>query len=116
MVKVLVCGDRNWANRESIYQVLNEFPFDTIIIHGAAPGADSIADEIATEFGFQIERFPANWNFGPRGGPIRNRQMLTVGKPDLVIAFHKNIAKSKGTKNMLLQATLSGVPTKLYAK
>ena len=46
---------------------------------------------------------------GGAAGAIRNGQMLTEGKPDLVVAFHGNISISKGTKNMVEQATKAGI-------
>jgi hypothetical protein len=33
--------------------------------------------------------------------------------PDLVVAFHNDISKSKGTANMLKQAQERKIPTKL---
>jgi hypothetical protein len=63
----------------------------------------------------KLKVFSANWEkHGLAAGPIRNRQMLTEGKPDLVIAFHENIEKSKGTKNMLELAKQAGVATYLF--
>lgn len=41
--------------------------------------------------------------------PIRNKQMLDEGKPDLVLAFHTDIENSKGTKNMIYQAKKRGI-------
>lgn len=44
----------------------------------------------------ELLRFPAKWNeHGKAAGPIRNQQMLTEGKPDVVFAFHDDIASSK---------------------
>lgn len=58
---------------------------------------------------------PADWpRFGSAGGPIRNWQMLRDGRPDVVLAFHDDIAASKGTKNMLGMAQGEGIPTRLY--
>ena len=39
--------------------------------------------------------------------------MLDEGKPDLVVAFHNNLEKSRGTKDMLKQAIARKVPTKI---
>jgi hypothetical protein len=55
--------------------------------------------------GVEVLPFPAQWKkFGRAAGPIRNRQMLVEGKPDLVIAFHDDLKNSDGSKNMLAQA------------
>ncbi len=50
---------------------------------------------------------PAEWSkYGRRAGPIRNKQMLDVGKPHLVVAF----PGGAGTANMVKQAKAAGVP------
>ena len=113
-MKILVCGDRNWTDEEKIRKELSKFPVGTVVIDGAARGADSIANKVAMEMGFDTWRFPADWHHSGRSaGPIRNLEMLTRGKPDLVIAFHSKIWESKGTKHMLSIARKAGVETRL---
>jgi hypothetical protein len=57
-----------------------------------------------------VYSFPADWEtYGKAAGPIRNTQMLTEGNPDMVAAFHNDISKSKGTKNMIVQAKKAGI-------
>lgn len=110
-MKVLVCGDRNWTDREAIWWALYGFPKDTVIISGGCSGADTFADEIAQEFGLVSEIYLADWKgAGKAAGPLRNKTMLEVGEPDLVIAFHNDITNSKGTKDMAHRARVAGVP------
>jgi len=100
-MKILVCGDRKWSNVFSIKRELQKFLGDVVIIHGAAKGADSIAGDVAKSLGFKIEAYPAKWNeLGRAAGPIRNMEMLQTG-PDLVLAFHPDLGRSKGTANMV---------------
>ena len=110
--RALVCGDRNWTNREAIIawlSKLKDWGYDTVI-EGEAKGADSIARDEAKEMGFEVIGFPAKWDlYGKAAGPIRNRQMLVEGKPDLVLAFHSDIQHSKGTASMLRLARASKV-------
>ncbi len=116
-MKILVSGDRNWTDVDCIREVLKKYdPKETTLIHGAARGADTIAANVAAEMGFKkILPFKAEWDrYGRAAGPIRNGVMLNVGKPDRVIAFHSNIAESKGTKDMLERAKKAGVPTELH--
>ena len=69
--------------------------------------ADGIAQNID---GAVIKRFPADWTkFGTKAGPIRNREMLDL-QPDLVIAFHRNLKKSKGTIDTVMEANRRGIP------
>ena len=111
-MRVLVCGDRNWTDRGVIHRQLKKLPADTIIIEGEAEGADLIARSVAEELGFTVEPYPALWYVYGRGaGPVRNKQMLDKGKPDLVLAFHDNIEESRGTKDMVMQAAKRGIET-----
>ena len=118
-MKVLITGDRNWTNRAVIRHVLlNTLPDNSIIVHGGARGADSIAGEIAKKWDIKVLVYPAQWDsYGTSAGPIRNRQMLKEN-PDikLVLAFHNNINESKGTKDMCSIADKQGIPVRLYDK
>lgn len=95
--------------------------YDTLI-EGEAKGADSIARDCAKYLGMIVLPFPAQWKkYGGRGrgnpaGPIRNQQMLDEGKPNLVVAFHNNIDKSKGTKDMLNRTKKAGIPCYLISE
>ncbi len=110
-MRVLVCGDRNWTEEVPIYLRLKKLPQGTVIIHGCARGADTIAGKVARTLGFTVEEYPADWDkYGKAAGHIRNTQMLKEGKPDLVLAFHRDFANSKGTKNMVNQSTAAGKP------
>ena len=103
-MRVLCCGDRNWTDRETVRVRISELPETAVIVHGAARGADTIAGEVAAELGHTVEVYPAQWNtYGRAAGPIRNNQMLDT-KPDLVIAFHADISKSKGTAHCIQEA------------
>ncbi len=112
-MRVLCCGDRHWINKSLIRRAILEYTnasWDTVIIHGCATGADSISGQIGREYDLLVVEFPANWNkYGRTAGPIRNKQMLDEGKPDLVLAFHTDIKNSKGTKNMIQQAEKRGI-------
>lgn len=114
-MKILVCGDRNWTDIEKIFDILSQYPKDTIIIEGEANGADKIASIIAKELGMTVESYPAEWGkYGKAAGPLRNRKMLEIGKPDKVLAFHNNISTSKGTKNMISIAKKANILVELY--
>ena len=114
-MRVLVCGDRHWTNEEVIRRELRSLTAPSVVIHGCARGADTIAGRVAKELGVTVEEYPAQWSLhGRAAGPIRNRQMLEQGKPDLVLAFHGDLAKSKGTKNMIEQASKAGVAVRIF--
>ena len=119
-MKVLVCGAAprrrtgapGWTDREVIKRQLMKLPPHTVIIEGEAEGADLLAKSVAEELGLTVEPYPALWYVYGRGaGPVRNKQMLDEGKPDLVLAFHDNIQGSRGTKDMVMQAAKRGIET-----
>jgi len=113
-MRVLICGDRHWTDKDAIRNVLASLEGVTHVIEGEARGADTLARVVAEELGITVLPFPANWTkYGRAAGPIRNRQMLDEGKPDLVIGFHNNLTESRGTKNMLEQARKARIQTRL---
>jgi len=117
--RILITGDRNWNDLSTLTNVLDKHlnrKVD-IIIHGDANGADRMGAEMAQKLGVPKDRilaYPADWNqYHKAAGPIRNRQMLTEGKPTLVLAFHNNITESKGTKDMVKISLKAGLPVYL---
>ena len=116
--RVLVCGGRDYDNRTRFFSFMDrvleairgtgETPKrDVVIIHGAARGADALADDYGRERGLRVIRYPADWETHERAaGPIRNRLMLTDGQPHVIIAFKGG----KGTADMIRQGKKAGVP------
>lgn len=103
-MKALVCGGRNYGDREAVFAALDRLA-PTSIIHGGATGADSLADEWASTTGTPCTTYYANWQVhGRAAGPIRNAEMLAE-MPDVVVAF----PGGKGTADMVRQARAKGV-------
>jgi hypothetical protein len=123
MLKVLICGDRNWTNDKLIKANLLSLQVywgdRLILIEGECQGADKLGAQVARELGVpeeDIRKFPADWaKYGKAAGPIRNQQMLDEGKPDIVLAFHPDIGSSKGTLDMIKRANKAGIPVRLFA-
>ena len=114
-MKILVCGDRGWRNGALIERMLVHYGA-TMIIHGAARGADLLGEAAAKHLQIPYLGIPAEWDkLVNSAGPIRNQRMLDKGKPDMVLAFHGYISGSKGTKDMIERAAKAGVPTVLIA-
>lgn len=113
-MKIIVTGDREWTSHEIIEEALLSHTPCTIIV-GGARGADKIAEELCERHGIDCEVYPANWEeYGRAAGPIRNQEMLDKELPELVLAFHNEIFKSKGTKDMCRRALRKGIPVRLY--
>lgn len=107
--RVLVCGSRDYVDRQKVRGVLNQLRAKhgarLLIISGGATGADELAREWAVATKTDHFILYARWDTeGKAAGPIRNKRMLTLGKPHLVVAFSKNFATSRGTSNMIGQA------------
>ena len=115
-MRVLVCGSRDWYDADAIRAELIGLNIgsDDIIIHGDCRGADRLAGMIGEELGAEVQVYRAQWHvFGKSAGPRRNQAMLDEGKPDLVLAFHWDLAQSKGTKHMVGIARAAGVEVKV---
>ncbi len=108
-MRVLVCGSRHFTDETLMKEVLDKYAITTLI-EGEARGADTLSRLYAEGLGIPVSSFPADWlSHGKAAGPIRNKQMLDIGQPDLVIAFM--FKDSRGTKNMVEQAEKAGVET-----
>lgn len=130
-MRVIVCGDRNYTDEKYVWDRLDDQDRRqqgglTYVIDGTAAGADT--------FGFNWRkyrqragaRYAPHWRHakecepgckkpvGKVAGVLRNQQMLDEGKPEIVIAFHNDIAGSKGTRDMIKRAVKAGIPTFLY--
>lgn len=113
-MRVLICGSRSWTDQDAINYAIFGLPLDSIIIHGAAAGADTLADQAAAMWGLTRYPYPADWaKYGRRAGPIRNQQMLDEGCPDLVIAFRRR-GPSPGTDDMIKRARAEGIPVEIH--
>ncbi|HVM91382.1 MAG TPA: DUF2493 domain-containing protein [Terriglobales bacterium] len=110
-MKVIVCGGRDYQDRERVFSTLDSIHAETpitVLIQGGAKGAD----DLAFRWGMQVKgghmellTVNAEWEkHGRRAGPIRNALMLEE-KPDLVIAF----PGGRGTANMIRQTLDAGV-------
>ena len=120
-MNILICGSRDWNDFSTIKKYLEELKHTythqneiapITIIHGGCKGADSIAGYLASQCGFQVRVFKADWSkYGKAAGPIRNQQMLDEGKPNLVVAFHNALESSKGTLDMVSRARNAGITT-----
>ena len=112
-MKVIVCGSRDWKDIPTIRKRLLELPHITTVIEGGCEGADLIAREVALDIGLEVVEFPAAWKkYGKAAGPKRNIRMLNT-KPDLLIAFHDDMSKSKGTKHIVREAKKRGITVEI---
>lgn len=128
---ILITGSRRWTDPAPIRADLARFQAvhgDRLtVIHGGAPGADSLADRAARALGIDVVPVPAQWTTHDRegtgpvpcrcsagkrlcvvAGPRRNQRMLAEWAPSLVLAYRRP-GRSPGTDDMVRRAETAGV-------
>ncbi len=101
MVKIIVAGSRSFDDYKLMEEKLDELirgRKNTEIVSGTAKGADLLGERYARERGFEIKRFPADWDkFGKKAGYLRNEQMAKYA--NACVCFWDG--NSRGTKSMI---------------
>jgi hypothetical protein len=91
-VRILVTGSPDWDDEAGVRNALTELsaghPGPHTLVHGACPtGTDALADRIAADLGFTVERHPARWRrYGRSAGYRRNAAMVVLGA-EVCLAF-----------------------------
>jgi hypothetical protein len=114
----LVTGDRLWdcgedsasndAHQQRMAAVFKRLVPGSIVLQGGASGADKRAEILAKEHKMFPMTMPYAGFLGRGGGAARNRKMLAVmvglreaGWAAKVLAFHDDLANSRGTLDMV---------------
>lgn len=129
MLVIIVTGSRNWTDEKAIVEALlreeqtsmtechiwkADEPFITLV-HGNARGADQLAGEIASGFGYKVISVPAEWDRYGKKSPERSilaakhlaarfdqilekGQSALIGSEDGVIGLDPEIAARLNTK------------------
>lgn len=112
-LRVLVCGGLEVDDQHAVFHaldlVLTRYRV-SVLIHGAARGVDTLADQWAVARGIERQVFPVQPEQWERAGlaasPLRNTRMLVAGRPDALVAF----PGGPGTEDMVTQARVAGLP------
>lgn len=113
-MRLLVTGSQFYADAKKVYDLMDIYLKhyhdleELVIIHGDAPGLDTIIAYWARTRGVKTEPYPADWNTGKGAGKVRNQVMLRRSHPDLCFAFHGG----HGTADMVERCKANGVPVK----
>lgn len=108
--RILVTGSRTWTDESGLRLamfreiVVDERIGQTVIVHGAAPGGDTMADRYARMTKCQREPHPAADFPSPRH---RNQHMVNLGA-DVCLAFATSWAS--GTGMCARMARRAGIP------
>lgn len=99
----IVCGGRAFHDSfffiRAMDQIVKARGMPDKVVHGAAKGADTLADKRARRNQCTTIPVPTNWD-EPNAGPKRNEKMIVHHAPRLVVAF----PGGAGTANMLALA------------
>lgn len=124
MTTIAVTGGRSYGNAKRVAEALSKVHAATpitLLIHGAADGADTLAAQWAAREGISLDPQPADWGnldakpcrikvgrngpYNALAGFARNLKMLDL-RPDLVVAF----PGGPGTAHMTESALRRGIP------
>ena len=110
-MRIAIIGSRNFDNYKLVIETLKPYKSKiSLIVSGAAKGADSLGEKWAIDNKIQTLIFPADWEkHGKRAGFIRNEDIIK--NCDGVIAFWNGI--SKGTAHSLSLAEKYNKPVKI---
>ncbi len=127
-LRIIVAGSRGFKNYRLLSDTIMEYlgsmddtdlinsPSQVKFISGNAKGADVLGEEFAYTWGYDVVRFPADWDgLGKRAGYVRNDEMakysMTDGNYGVLIAFWDG--KSKGTRHMIDLAKKNGLEVRV---
>ena len=132
--RILITGSREWDDYGTVCMELGGImrhlmatvrPCPRIVVvHGAAGGADALADQAARAFGMTPEPHPADWQqFGKGAGFRRNADMVALGA-SVALAFiapciapacrDKEPHGSHGASHCADLAERAGIPTRRF--
>ena len=108
-MRVMVTGGRDYGDAQRVFEALDAIhqhrgPI-TCLMQGGATGADFHALTWADMHGIECITFRPQWSLGRSAGPRRNREMVQVGEPDLVLAFPGRT----GTANAVAEGRRAGI-------
>ena len=108
-MRALIAGGRNFTDKQFLEEYMSKYLEEvTVVISGTAKGADRLGEKWAQANNIPVDRYPAQWSrYGGAAGPIRNKEMLDKGNPDLVVVFKGGT----GSKHMATIARKAGVKT-----
>ena len=114
--KVVVAGCRHYNNYGDAKKYIDicisniRKEYKIVFLSGGCTGADELGERYAKENGFEIQKFPADWNiYGKKAGPMRNKRMAE--ECDYVICFWDY--KSRGTRSMIEYAKSLNKPIRI---
>lgn len=111
-MKILICGGRTYtlsaSDRHTLTTLHAQWHF-SLLLSGAAPGADAGGEAWAAALGIPVQRFPPDWaTYGRAAGLRRNQELVArcaADTPGLVVAF----PGGRGTHHCVTLAEYAGL-------
>lgn len=123
----LVAGSRDYTNYAEFARITDHLlsqvagKYDLIVFEGEARGADTLAKKYASEKGYKLAPYPADWDlYGKAAGLWRNEVMTSEVSlyPKKAALFFvddvPNNQTSRGTWHCISQAQDRGIPLKIW--
>lgn len=106
-MRTIIAGGRDVTSHGYLVKALLNCGWrPTVVLSGAARGADTLGEEWACMCGILLEKYPANWNeHGKRAGFLRNTAMAE--NAEALIALWDG--QSHGTAHMIESARRCGL-------
>lgn len=112
-MKVIIAGGRDFNHLQALCDNCDKILSNQTnieVVSGTAKGADTLGEVYADLRGYDVTKFPADWDkYGKGAGYIRNKEMAEYA--DALIAFWDG--KSRGTKNMIDLARGKGLKVRV---
>lgn len=111
-MRILVTGAREWTTELGIRMALVAIG-PAVVVHGGAPGVDTLAAAVARSVGWPVEAHPADTaRLGPRAVALRNQAMVDLGA-NVCVAFP--LLRSRDAWDCVRRARTAGIPVLIPA-
>ena len=121
-LRIIVAGSRDFKDYSLLRETLMDYldfmddkdvvdnPSQVKFISGTAKGADTLGEQFAYTYEYEVIRFPAAWDiYGKSAGYRRNAEMAKYASEAYGVLFAFWDGQSKGTKHMIDLANKYGL-------
>lgn len=118
-MRILVTGSTTWTDVDALRREFKNLPAESTIVTGDTPGVDAIAEALASEMGFEIERMKKceeDYEIYPQEAWKRLNERMIETKINLVLAFNPDFYKeghARGTRHAVELAQEQGIPVRI---
>jgi hypothetical protein len=119
----LVAGSRDYTNYTEFAGITDHLlsqvkdKYDLIVFEGEARGTDTLAKKYASEKGYKLAPYPADWDlYGKAAGLWRNEVMTSEVSlyPKKAALFFCSGDADRGIDHCISQAQERGIPLKIW--